>query len=49
MMISQIDRKKIVEKLGYEIVFSLTERLVISSTMMVAAILLMYRKGISED
>lgn len=36
-------------KLGYDIIYSLNEKLVVMSTGVVSAVLLMHRKGISED
>lgn len=42
-------RKELVERLGYDIIYSLSEKVVIMSTSVVSAVLLMYRKGITED
>jgi len=42
-------RKFLLNKLGYEIVYSLNKNLVIMPTAIVATILLLHRKGISED
>jgi glycerol-3-phosphate O-acyltransferase len=35
--------------LGYDIIYRLTDKIVIMSTSVVSAVLLMYRKGITED
>eukprot|EP00742_Colponemidia_sp_Colp-10_P010413 GILJ01011431.1.p1 GENE.GILJ01011431.1~~GILJ01011431.1.p1 ORF type:complete len:1177 (+),score=214.25 GILJ01011431.1:40-3570(+) len=43
------DRKTVVEALGYEIVYKLHEGLLYLPTQMVATMLLMHRRGISED
>lgn len=40
-------RKQLVEKLGYHIVYKMTEKIVIMSTAVVSAVLLMNRKGIT--
>lgn len=47
--VNKKDRQQIVKNLGWDIVYKLSEHTVIMSTAIVAAILLMYRKGISED
>jgi glycerol-3-phosphate O-acyltransferase len=43
------DRKHFTEELGFTVVYSLIDKLVIMPTSMVAAIILMHRKGIQED
>ena len=42
------ERREVVERLGYQITHLLQDNLVIMATSMVAAILLMHRKGIME-
>lgn len=42
-------RKELVHRLGYYIVHRLTEKVVVMSTSIVSAVLLMNRKGITED
>ena len=42
-------RKDLVVSLGYEIIYRMNEKLVIMPTALVAAVILMNRKGISED
>ena len=42
-------RKFLLNKLGYEIVYSLNKKIVVMPTAIVATILLLHRKGISED
>ena len=42
-------RKELVISLGYEIIYRMNEKLVIMPTALVAAVILMQRKGISED
>ena len=37
------------QQLGYDIIYRLNDKLVIMSTGVVSAVLLMHRKGISED
>ena len=43
------DREPIVQSLGYEVVHRLNENLMIMPTSIVASLLLLHRKGISED
>lgn len=42
-------RKEIVIGLGYEIIFRMQQKIVVMPTALVAAVILMHRKGISED
>jgi glycerol-3-phosphate O-acyltransferase len=42
-------RKQLIENLGYYIVHRLSEKIVIMSTSVVSAVLLMNRKGVTED
>ena len=46
---NQETRKDLVTSLGYEIIYRMNEKLVIMPTALVAAVILMHRKGISED
>ena len=49
-MISNIkERKHFIEDLGQTIVYTLIDHLIVMPTSMVAAIILMNRKGIEED
>lgn len=43
------DKRDLMMNLSYEIVYSMTDKIVIMPTSMVASILLMNRKGISDD
>jgi glycerol-3-phosphate O-acyltransferase len=42
-------RKKIIQDLAYEIVYIMLDKIVVMPTGMVSSILLMHRKGITED
>lgn len=42
-------KRKIVQDLGYEIVYCMLDTIVVMPTSMVSAILLMHRRGITED
>lgn len=43
------NKNEITKKLGFKIVHMMSEKVVIMSTALVSAVLLMHRKGISED
>lgn len=47
--VNKEDRKLIINTLGYDMTHRLTENLIIMPTAICASILLMHRKGISED
>ena len=47
--VNKSDQKLITNQLGYDIVYRLTNNLIIMPTSICASILLMYRKGISQD
>ena len=46
---NKIDRKHLINELGFDITYKINERLVIMPTSMVASIVLMNRKGITEE
>ena len=47
--VNKSDQKMITNQLGYDIVYALTNNLIIMPTSICAAILLMHRKGINEE
>ena len=46
---NQIEKTNAVKKLGKEIIYQLTDKLVVMNTGIVSCVLLMNRRGISED
>lgn len=44
-----IDRRNTVESLGYEVAYTLIEEMVVMPTGIVSTLLLMNRRGITED